>query len=56
MILFVQLGYLNEAGKLNLSRFEVFMEEMSEVDRELFREKYEDLKYMETKYVRLMFL
>lgn len=29
---------------------------MSEVDRELFREKYEDLKYMESKYVRLQTL
>lgn len=48
------LGYLNDAGRLNLSRFEVFMDEMSEVDRELFREKYEDLKYMESKYVRLI--
>lgn len=42
-------GYLNEAGKLNLKRFEMFMAEMSGVDRELFREKYEDLKYMEGK-------
>lgn len=49
------LGYLNEAGKLNLKRFEVFMGEMSEIDRDLFREHYEDLKYMESKYVRLMF-
>lgn len=42
-------GYLNESGKLNLKRFEVFMGAMSEVDRELFREKYEDLKYMDSK-------
>lgn len=46
------LGYLNESGKLNLRRFEVFMEAMSEIDRDLYRDKYEDLKYMETKYVR----
>lgn len=40
---------MNEAGKLNLKRFEVFMSAMATVDRELFREKYEDLKYMESK-------
>lgn len=45
-------GYLNEGGKLNLHRFEVFMETMSEIDRELFRDKYQDLQYMESKYVR----
>lgn len=28
------------------------MDAMSNIDRDLFREKYEDLKYMETKYVR----
>lgn len=49
------LGYLNDAGKLNLGRFEIFMEEMSEVDRDLFREHYEDLKFMESKYVRYVF-
>lgn len=47
-------GYLNEAGKLNLKRMEIFMQEMSEVDRDLFREHYEDLKLMDTKYVRLL--
>lgn len=40
---------MNEAGKLNLKRFEVFMDAMGSVDRELFQEKYEDLKYMESK-------
>lgn len=40
---------MNEAGKLNLKRFEVFMSAMGTVDRELFREKYEDLKFMESK-------
>lgn len=43
---------MNEAGKLNLERFEVFMNEMSDIDRELFREKYEDLKFMDSKQVR----
>lgn len=28
------------------------MEAMSDIDRELFRDKYEDLKFMESKYVR----
>lgn len=54
--LWIRLGYLNESGKLNLRRFEVFMGAMSEIDRDLFREKYEDLKYMETKYVSWIFL
>lgn len=47
----IKSGYINEAGKLNLARFEMFMNEMSELDRELFREKYEDLKYMDGKTV-----
>lgn len=42
---------MNESGKLNLARFEIFMNEMSELDRELFREKYEDLKFMDGKTV-----
>lgn len=46
------LGYMNEGGKLNLKRFEVFMDAMSEVDRDLFRTRYEDLKYMDSKCVR----
>lgn len=45
-------GYLNEGGQLKLDRFEKFMEEMAEIDRDLFREHYEDLKLFETKYVR----
>lgn len=44
-------GYLNEGGKLNLHRFEVFMGAMSDIDRDLFRDKYQDLQYMESKYV-----
>ncbi|XP_031621171.1 5'-3' exoribonuclease 1 [Contarinia nasturtii] len=42
-------GYMNEVGKLNLKRFEVFMGAMSDIDRDLFRERYEDLQYMESK-------
>lgn len=44
-------GYINEAGKLNLRRLEVFMTKLSEVDRDLFRDHYADLKLFETKYV-----
>lgn len=47
-------GYINEAGKLNLARFEIFMNEMGGTDRDLFREKYEDLKYMDSKCVSLL--
>lgn len=42
-------GYLNEGGKLNLKRFEIFMEEMGNIDRDLFRENYEKLQYNDTK-------
>lgn len=51
VLFFFLTGYLNEAGKLNLNRFEVFMGAMGEIDRDLFRDNYEDLKYMESKYV-----
>lgn len=43
---------MNDGGQLKLARFEKFMEEMGEIDRDLFREHYEDLKLFETKYVR----
>lgn len=45
----IHTGYLNEVGELNLKRFEVFMGAMAKVDRDLFRENYQDLKYMEAK-------
>lgn len=48
---FIRTGYLTDAGKMNLARFEVFMAEMGEIDRDLFREHYSDLKQLETKYV-----
>lgn len=44
-------GYINEAGQLNLARLEVFMGKLSEVDRNMFKENYEDLKFMEADYV-----
>jgi 5'-3' exoribonuclease 1 len=42
-------GYINEEGKLNLVRFEKFMEELAEHDREAFRQQYSDLEYFESK-------
>ena len=42
-------GYLNEKGKLNLERFEIFMEELSSVDIEQFRDLNADLKYIRSK-------
>lgn len=48
-------GYMNEAGKLNLERFEQFMRKLGEVDRDLFREHYSDLKGFEANYVRAFF-
>ncbi|XP_034935611.1 5'-3' exoribonuclease 1 isoform X2 [Chelonus insularis] len=42
-------GYINEAGTLNLERFEKFMEELAVIDLEHFTEHLADLKYFETK-------
>ncbi|XP_033221729.1 5'-3' exoribonuclease 1 isoform X2 [Belonocnema kinseyi] len=42
-------GYINEAGTLNLERFEKFMERLSLFDVEQFGEAYADLKYFEGK-------
>lgn len=44
-------GYLNEAGILNLERLEKFMHKLGEVDRDLFRHHYSDLRGFEAKYV-----
>lgn len=48
-----KIGYLTDAGKINLKRFETFMEEMGETDRDLFREHYADLQQLELKYVSI---
>lgn len=48
-----KIGYLTDAGKINLKRFEIFMEEMGEIDRDLFREHYADLQQLELKYVSI---
>lgn len=42
-------GYINEAGSLNLVRFEKFMAALGEIDMEHFAEQYADLKYFEAK-------
>lgn len=36
-----------------MKRFEIFMEEMGEIDRDLFREHYADLQQLELKYVSI---
>lgn len=43
------LGYINEAGMLNLARFETFMQELAKIDMENFSGTYADLKYFEGK-------
>ncbi|XP_065219617.1 5'-3' exoribonuclease 1 isoform X2 [Planococcus citri] len=42
-------GYLNESGTLNLARFEAYMRKLGSFDIKQFREKYEDIRYMERK-------
>lgn len=42
-------GYINEAGDLNLRRFEAFMKELAKIDKEKFQDTYADLKYFEGK-------
>ncbi|KAK0166620.1 hypothetical protein PV327_004112 [Microctonus hyperodae] len=46
-------GYINEAGQLNLVRFEKFMERLAVTDVEHFTENLADLKYFEGKTGRL---
>ncbi|XP_014226840.1 5'-3' exoribonuclease 1 isoform X1 [Trichogramma pretiosum] len=48
-------GYINEAGTLNLARFEKFMEKLGQYDMEQFDEIYADLKYFEAKTGRRMY-
>ncbi|XP_071639281.1 5'-3' exoribonuclease 1 [Temnothorax longispinosus] len=42
-------GYINEAGTLQLDRFEKFMEKLSRLDVEQFNEHYADIKFFENK-------
>jgi len=49
-------GYLNENGQLHLGRLEIFLQTLSEFDLEIFRETYDDMKYMESKTGRKIVL
>ncbi|XP_053673274.1 5'-3' exoribonuclease 1 [Anopheles nili] len=42
-------GYINEGGILNLPRLQLLMKRMSSFDREVFLDRYTDLKYLEAK-------
>ncbi|KAH8399870.1 hypothetical protein KR215_003675, partial [Drosophila sulfurigaster] len=42
-------GNINEQGKLNMARLEMFMHSLSKIELELFEEHYDDLKYMHAK-------
>ncbi|KAJ8916294.1 hypothetical protein NQ315_016435 [Exocentrus adspersus] len=44
-----RLGYINEAGTLNLVRFDKFMQKLGDIDLENFEEVQDDLLYMEAK-------
>lgn len=44
------LGYINEGGKLNLPRLESYLETLGQFDKEFFNERYDDLKFLETKH------
>lgn len=47
-------GYINEAGLLNLERFEKYMNKLAEFDFEHFKEIESDLKYFEAKTSKKM--
>uniref|UniRef100_A0A182K9Y0 Uncharacterized protein n=1 Tax=Anopheles christyi TaxID=43041 RepID=A0A182K9Y0_9DIPT len=42
-------GYINEAGILNLPRLQMLMRRLAAFDREMFLDRYTDLKYLEGK-------
>ena len=42
-------GYLNEDGKLNLSRFQKYLNGLTDIDIDNFSDTYADLKYFESK-------
>lgn len=48
-------GYMNENGKLILSRLEKFMGKLADVDRDLFRDHYADIKEIEVNNVSFLF-
>ena len=45
-------GYINEGGKLNLKRFEKFMESLARIDEDHFTDTYADIKFMEGRHGR----
>ncbi|KAG8224751.1 hypothetical protein J437_LFUL005320 [Ladona fulva] len=47
-------GYINEAGFLNLSRFQQYMEKLAALDIRQFKDEYAELKYFEGKTNRKM--
>ncbi|EAA09254.6 AGAP004430-PA [Anopheles gambiae str. PEST] len=42
-------GYINEAGILNLPRLQMLMRRLANFDRDMFLDRYTDLKYLEGK-------
>ena len=42
-------GYINEGGRLNLERFEIFMTALGDWDEDTFRGEWEDLSWLEGK-------
>lgn len=49
MVILSFLGYLNEAGTLNLARFEAYMRKLGSFDIKQFRDIYDDMKYLKSK-------
>jgi 5'-3' exoribonuclease 1 len=45
----LSVGYVNEAGTLNLERFEKFMKKLADIDMKNFVETQDDLLYMKMK-------
>lgn len=43
-------GYINECGKLNLERLEIFINRLASVDRDLFTQLSADFKYLDSKH------
>uniref|UniRef100_A0A182W3A0 5'-3' exoribonuclease 1 n=1 Tax=Anopheles minimus TaxID=112268 RepID=A0A182W3A0_9DIPT len=42
-------GYINEGGILNLPRLQLLMRRLADIDRQMFLDRYTDLKYLEEK-------
>ena len=46
---YVQIGYIQDAGYLNLDRFEKFLEALSKVEYEEFEDHFADMKWFQSK-------